>query len=321
LRSAGKRPRPSRSPSPEAGEATLRTEFFTRYLPTHLDRLSVERGLSPRSVEAYRRDLEGLGRWLAGRGVEVSKASRADLAQYLQGRRAEGLSARSVARLISAIRGFFRFCAAEGVVAPDPSLHLGNPKLWATLPRSLSSPDVDALLGAPDTGTPLGLRDRAMLETLYASGLRVSELVRLERGRVDLETGTLLVLGKGGKERLVPIGREARRWVARYLREVRPAQDRNRSVHLFLTERGSPMTRQRFWQLVELYARRAGIRRRISPHVLRHSFATHLLERGADLRALQMMLGHADIATTQIYTHVSRGKLRRVYDEFHPRAR
>jgi integrase/recombinase XerD len=226
-----------------------------------------------------------------------------------------------VARLISAIRGFLGFCAAEKIAQPDPSLHLANPKLWATLPHSLGTSEVEAFLSAPDTETLRGLRDRAMLETLYASGLRVSELVRLERGRADLETGTLLVLGKGNKERLVPIGRTARLWIGRYLREVRPAQDRRRSLYLFLTDRGTPMTRQRFWQLVRGYARRAGIRRKISPHVLRHSFATHLLENGADLRALQMMLGHADIATTQIYTHVSRGKLRQVYDEFHPRAR
>lgn len=321
MKSAAKRPRPSRLSSPEAGDPLPRTEFFTRFLPTYLDRLAVERGLSGRTVEAYRRDLSGLGQWLASRGTGVPEVSRADLVKFLQTRRASGLSARSAARLISAMRGFFGFCAAEKIVAGDPGLHLSNPKLWAALPHSLGPKEVEALLAAPDTGTPHGLRDRAMLETLYASGLRVSELIRLERGRVDLETGTLLVRGKGDKERLVPVGRAARFWIARYLQEVRPAQDHRRSAHLFLTDRGAPMTRQRLWQLVESYARTAGIRRKISPHVLRHSFATHLLENGADLRALQMMLGHADIATTQIYTHVSRGKLRQVYDEFHPRAR
>lgn len=247
--------------------------------------------------------------------------SRGDLVRFLQGRRAAGLSARSLARLISALRGYFGYCASERIVEPDPSLHLENPKMWVGLPLSLNAAEVEALLAAPDAGTPQGVRDRAMLQTLYASGLRVSELVGLERGRVDLESGVLLVLGKGNKERLVPLGREARLWISRYLKEVRPGQDRHRSLFLFLTGRGAPMTRQRFWQLVEQYARRAGIRRKISPHVLRHSFATHLLENGADLRALQMMLGHADIATTQIYTHVSRGRLRQVYDEFHPRAR
>ncbi len=321
MRSAGKRPRPGRSPSPEEGDSAPPTEFFIRILPTYLDRLSVERGLSPRTVEAYRRDLSSLGRWLASRRIEAAAVSRGELVKFLQGRRAAGLSARSVARLISALRGFFSHCAAEKIVEPDPSLHLGNPKMWVALPHSLSSGEVEALLGAPDAETPRGVRDRAMLETLYASGLRVSELVRLERGRVDLDNGVLLVLGKGNKERLVPLGRTARSWIGRYLREVRPAQDRNRSLFLFLTDRGLPMTRQRFWQLVEAYARAAGIRKTISPHVLRHSFATHLLENGADLRALQMMLGHADIATTQIYTHVSRGRLRQVYDEYHPRAK
>jgi integrase/recombinase XerD len=272
-------------------------------------------------VEAYGRDLAAFGRWMEGRKIECARASRSDLVRYLKERRAAGLSARSSARVISALRGFFGFGAAEGIVPSDPTLHLSNPKVWATLPRALSPAEVEALLEAPDDSRPLGLRDRAMIETLYATGLRVSELVRIERPRVDLEAATLLVLGKGNRERLVPIGGSARRWISRYLSEVRPALDRARSAYLFLTPRGRPMTRQRFWQILEIHARRAGIRRKISPHVLRHSFATHLLEHGADLRAVQMMLGHADIATTQIYTHVSRARLRRVYDDFHPRAR
>jgi integrase/recombinase XerD len=196
-----------------------------------------------------------------------------------------------------------------------------SPKTWSALPHVLSAEEVDALLAAPDVATPHGLRDRAMLETLYASGLRVSELVRLESDRADLEGGTLLVLGKGSRERLVPLGRDARKWIRRYRASARPAFDSRRSEFLFLTRRGGPMTRQRFWQLIEGYARKAGVRSRISPHVLRHSFATHMIERGADLRSVQTLLGHADIATTQIYTHVSRGRLRQVYDDFHPRAR
>jgi integrase/recombinase XerD len=308
-------------PPLEGRGAGARTEFFIRILPTYLERLSVERGLSPRSVEAYARDLSSLGEWLASSKRDIARVSRADLVRFLQERRTAGLSARSAARLISALRGFFQHCAAEGIIRTEPTLHLANPRIFSALPRSLTGAQVEAILLAPDVSTARGLRDRAMLETLYASGLRVSELVRLEKERADLEAGTLLVFGKGSKERLVPIGRGARHWIRRYVKEVRPGQDHRRSSHLFLTDRGGPMTRQRFWQLLEGYARSARIRTKISPHVLRHSFATHLLENGADLRALQMMLGHADIATTQIYTHVSRGRLRKVYDEFHPRAR
>jgi integrase/recombinase XerD len=296
-------------------------DFLVRHLPTYLDRLAVERGLSPRSVEAYGRDLSEFGRWLESRGIPIAKVGRAEIVRHLQARRAAGLSARSAARLISSLRGFFGFAVGEKIISEDPTAHVENPKTWAALPHALGPSEVDALLAAPDESGPLGLRDRAMLETLYATGLRVSELVRLETGRVDLEGGTVLVSGKGNKERLVPLGRGARKWIARYLADARPGLDPKRSPHLFLNRRGSPMTRQRFWQLIEGYARKAGIRAAISPHVLRHSFATHLLEHGADLRSVQMMLGHADISTTQIYTHVSRARLRTVYDEFHPRAR
>ncbi|HET9794044.1 MAG TPA: site-specific tyrosine recombinase XerD [Thermoanaerobaculia bacterium] len=296
-------------------------EFLDRHLPTYLDRLSVERGLSPRSVEAYGRDLAAFGRWLASRRIALADVGRAEVVRHLQARRAAGLSARSAARLVSALRGFFGFAVGERILAEDPTAHVENPKTWAALPHVLSAENVDALLAAPDASDPLGLRDRAMLETLYATGLRVSELVRLETERVDLPSGTVLVMGKGNKERLVPLGRAARKWIGRYVAEARPDLDAKRSPHLFLNRRGAPMTRQRFWQLIENYARKAGIRGKISPHVLRHSFATHLLEHGADLRSVQMMLGHADIATTQIYTHVSRARLRSVYDEFHPRAR
>ena len=189
-----------------------------------------------------------------------------------------------------------------------------------SLPKALGEADVEALLASPDASEPLGLRDRAMLELLYASGLRVSELVGLPRDAIDLDSGMLRVTGKGGKERLVPFGPSAARWIARYVAEARPALDIRRSPALFLTSRGTPMTRQRFWQLIEGYGRKAGVRGHLTPHGVRHSFATHLLEHGADLRALQMMLGHADISTTQIYTQVSRSRLRKVYDEFHPRA-
>lgn len=296
-------------------------DFLVRHLPTYLDHLAVERGLSPRSIDAYRRDLAEFGRWLAERKIPIGKVSRAEIVRHLQSRRAGGLSARSAARLISALRGFFAFAVSEKIATEDPTAHVANPKTWAALPHALGTADVESLLAAPDTEAPLGLRDRAMLETLYATGLRVSELVRVEKERVDLAGGTMLVLGKGNKERLVPLGRSACDWIRRYAASSRKVLDTKRSPYLFLNRRGAPMTRQRFWQLIEGYARRAGIRGHISPHVLRHSFATHLLEHGADLRSVQMMLGHADISTTQIYTHVSRARLRAVYDEFHPRAR
>jgi integrase/recombinase XerD len=234
--------------------------------------------------------------------------------------RGRGLSARSAARALSAVRGFYAFAAAHLAFREDPTADMTNPKTGLALPKSLSEAEVESLLDAPDTATPLGLRDRAMLELLYASGLRVSEIVNLPREAVDLEAGILRVSGKGGKQRLVPFGKSATRWLARYLEAARPGLDGKRSEKLFLSVRGAAMTRQRFWQLIEGYGRSAGIRARLTPHALRHSFATHLLEHGADLRALQMMLGHSDIATTQIYTQVSRSRLRRVYDEFHPRA-
>jgi integrase/recombinase XerD len=281
----------------------------------------VERGLSAASVAAYRTDLVAFGRHLAARRVEAAAVDRRELTRYLSGLRVRGLSARSAARALSALRGFYAFAAAHLAFAQDPTSDVANPKAGLSLPKALSEAEVEALLAAPDTAAPLGLRDRAMLELLYASGLRVSEIVGLARDAVDLEAGILRVTGKGGKERLVPFGKSASAWLARYLESARPALDARRSPHLFLSARGAAMTRQRFWQLIERYGRDAGIRRRLTPHALRHSFATHLLEHGADLRALQMMLGHADISTTQIYTRVSPSRLQRVYDEFHPRAK
>jgi integrase/recombinase XerD len=281
----------------------------------------VERGLSRASVSAYRSDLDAFGHFLAERRLDAARVARSDLGRYLALARGRGLSARSASRALSAVRGFYGFAVANLGFAQDPTADVANPKIGLALPKGLSEGEVQALLDAPDTATPLGLRDRAMLELLYASGLRVSEIVGLPRDAVDLASGILRVTGKGGKERLVPFGRSAARWLTRYLQSARPKLDRKRSPHLFLTARSALMTRQRFWQLIEGYGRKAGIAGRLAPHALRHSFATHLLEHGADLRALQMMLGHADIATTQIYTQVSRSRLRRVYDAYHPRAR
>ena len=248
------------------------------------------------------------------------RPDREALLRYLRFQRQRGLSSRSAARGLSALRGFFAFGCASLGWSDDPTTNLVSPRAGLSLPRAISEKDVDALLNAPDTATTLGLRDRAMLELLYASGLRVSEIVQLPRDRVDLESGFLRVTGKGGKERLTPFGASAARWLRQYLAQARPGLDRRRSAALFLSTRGGPMTRQRFWQLIERYGRAAGIRGRLTPHSLRHSFATHLLEHGADLRALQMMLGHSDIATTQVYTQVSRSRLRGIYDRYHPRA-
>ncbi|MEP6800839.1 MAG: site-specific tyrosine recombinase XerD [Acidobacteriota bacterium] len=291
-----------------------------RQLPTFLDHLAVERGLSPASVGAYGSDLSAFGRFLAASGVSAQGATRAELGRYFGSARARGLSARSASRALSALRAFYAYAALHLGFTEDPTIDLTNPKLGFSLPKALSEDEVVALLNAPDAATHLGLRDRAMLELLYASGLRVSELVGLPRAAIDLPAGILLVRGKGGKERLVPFGGSAAKWLRRYLEDARPPLDTRRSAALFLSSRGAAMTRQRFWQILEGYGRSAGIRARLTPHGLRHSFATHLLEHGADLRALQMMLGHSDISTTSIYTHVSRGRLRRVYDEFHPRA-
>ena len=272
-------------------------------------------------MDAYRRDLEAFGAWLAKLRRNAGDARRSDLIAYLKHLRARGLSSRSASRALSAVRGFYRFATAHLDFSADPTDDLSNPKSGFALPRTLSEREVESLLRAPDESTPLGLRDRAMLELLYASGLRVSEIVSIPRDRVDLESGILRVSGKGGRERLVPFGESASQWLVRYLSDVRPPLDRKGRAELFLSARGTAMTRQRFWQLVLKYGRAAGIRRKLAPHAVRHAFATHLLERGADLRALQMMLGHADISTTQIYTRVSAGRLRSVYDRYHPRAR
>jgi integrase/recombinase XerD len=223
--------------------------------------------------------------------------------------------------MVHATRGLYRFAVREGRLADDPMDNLRAPKAFKALPRHLATAQVDALLAAPDTRQPLGIRDRAILEVLYATGLRVSELIALKAADIDFQVGVLRAFGKGRKERLVPLGAPARRWVARYQRDVRPGLARGAgAIELFLSQRGGCLTRMGVWGIVRRHAVAAGVTRGLTPHVLRHSFATHLLERGADLRSLQAMLGHADISTTQIYTHVTRERLRRIYDQFHPRA-
>jgi integrase/recombinase XerD len=295
-------------------------DFFQQLLPDYLAVLMVERGLAGNSVAAYRTDLVAFGKWLASQGRAATSCERADLRRYITALRRRGLSARSAARALAALRGFYRYLLERGLASQDPTLELETPKLMRPLPYFLSAEEVDALLDSPDVSTSLGLRDRAMVETLYATGMRVSELVGLKLGQLRLDPGYVRVVGKGSKERIVPVGSVARAWLARYLELVRPALDKWRRDEVFLTVRGRGMTRQHFWQLLTRYGGRAGITTHLSPHVLRHSFATHLLEHGADLRAVQAMLGHADISTTEIYTHITRERLRSLYDAKHPRA-
>jgi integrase/recombinase XerD len=294
--------------------------FFATYLPIYLDYLAVEKGLAKNSLAAYGTDLRRFGKWLDAQSIETESAKRQHLAKYIQSLRSGGISARSVARALAATRGFFRFLVAERHLKHDPTENLDNPKLWSTLPKSLHPLEIDDLLAAPDRSTPDGLRDAAMLELLYATGLRVSELIRVKVEDLVLDAGFLRTFGKGSKERIVPFGESAGKAMTTYIETARPHFNRRNDVHLFLTNRGRPMTRQTFWMKIVKYARQAGIRAHISPHVLRHSFATHLLENGADLRSVQLMLGHSDISTTQIYTHVSRARLQKIYDQYHPRA-
>jgi integrase/recombinase XerD len=285
--------------------------------------LEVERGLSRHTLEGYRRDVEKLEAYAKKRGRSLSVLESKDLREFLRELHRRGLSLRSVNRAVSAVRGLFRFAVSEGLTARDPAEEIDSAKAPRSLPRYLSLDEVERLLKAPEVSTPEGLRDRAMIELLYATGLRVSELVSLRIKDLQFEAGYLVSRGKGRKERVVPFGRSAKRWIERYLQSSRPAllAGRPREEGLFLSRRGRPMTRQRFFQLLQGHGRLAGIERTLSPHVVRHSFATHLLEHGADLRSLQLMLGHSNIGTTQIYTHVSRERLRKIYDQHHPRAR
>ncbi len=285
------------------------------------DALWLEDGLAPRSLESYRRDLSQFFTWLEQKGITPDQAQRGDIELFLAHRTFDaGIAARSLARQLTAIKRYQRWLLREGRRADDPSLTVAAPRLPKPLPKSLSEGDVDALLLAPDVDTPLGLRDRAMLEALYAAGLRVSELIDLPLAAVSLSDGVVRIMGKGSKERLVPLGEEAQEWIKRYAAEARPALLKGRSSSaLFVTERGTAMTRQMFWYLIKRHAQTAGIQSAISPHTLRHAFATHLLNHGADLRVVQMLLGHADIATTQIYTHVAKERLKALHAKHHPR--
>jgi integrase/recombinase XerD len=274
-------------------------------------------------LESYARDLTALATFAAGQERALESLTRHDLEALVRQLMSEARSPRSVARLVATVRGFYRYLAVHQHITDNPAVDLQAPRAWKVLPKFLPPEDVDRLLNAPDTTTARGMRDRALIELLYATGLRVSELVTLRPQDVHLDGGYLTTTGKGQKQRIVPFGDEARNWVLRYLKEARPALlGKRQSPRLFVNARGGGpgLTRVGFWKILKSYARPLGLARQISPHVLRHSFATHLLERGADLRAIQMMLGHADLSTTQIYTHILDARMRTLYDRFHPRA-
>ena len=285
------------------------------------DHLWLEDGLANLTLAAYRRDLKAFGSWLEkDRKQSLNAALTGDVEAYMAWRFAGHAQPRSAARYTSALKRFYRYLLREKLIAADPTLNLDSPKLPRSLPKTLTEADVEHLLDSTDTNTPLGLRDRAMLETLYATGLRVSELVGLKLTAVNLNDGVLRVTGKGNKDRLVPLGEESVQWLKRYLADSRPLLlNQQLSDAVFVTARGDGMTRQAFWYLIKRRAAVAGITRPLSPHTLRHAFATHLLNHGADLRVVQMLLGHSDISTTQIYTHVARERMKQLHAQHHPR--
>lgn len=290
-------------------------------IDTYLRHLEVSRRLATNSLEAYSRDLARLAAFAEAHGQRVDALTLGDLEAFVRELMTSGLSPTSTARVVAGVRGFYKFLRLNGTIPSNPAEDLRSPKTFRSLPKFLSVEDVDRLLQAPSLTTPRGLRDKALIELLYATGLRVSELVGLRIVDVRIAEGFLKTVGKGSKERIVPIGDEAARWIGEYLLSGRPALVKKREVPwLFLNNRGQRLSRVGFWKGLKAYGRVAGIRAPLSPHVLRHSFATHLLDRGADLRAIQTMLGHADLSTTQIYTHVLEARLRSVYDRFHPRS-
>ncbi|MGH8496845.1 MAG: site-specific tyrosine recombinase XerD [Gammaproteobacteria bacterium] len=280
----------------------------------------MEHGLSGNTLDAYRADLMALHRWLEERGIDLADATRKDLLAFIAWRAREGAKPRSMARQLSSFRRFFRFLVREGAIAVDPTERIEMPKLGRSLPKSLSEAEVEALLTAPDISEPLGYRDRTMLEVLYATGLRVSELIDLRHKQINLNQGVLRVVGKGDRERLIPLGEESQEWLRQFIEGPRQEILLDRQTdYVFPTRRGNGMTRQAFWHIIKRYARRAQVKKQLSPHSLRHAFATHLLNNGADLRVVQMLLGHSDLSTTQIYTHVARQRLKELHAEHHPR--
>jgi integrase/recombinase XerD len=299
---------------------TQQAAVTTQHLEAFLDSLWLEAGLSDNTIDAYRRDIVAFAAWLAKHDIELTKATRQDILRYQSHRMREGRKVRSEARLLSSLRRFYRYCCREQICDSDPTEQIESPRLGRPLPGSLTEEEVEALLAQPDTSDAVGLRDRTMLEVLYASGLRVSELVSLTLEQLNMRQGLIRCIGKGNKERLVPLGEEALDWLQQYLIESRPALINGFvSDDLFPTRRGKAMTRQAFWYLIKRYAKLAMIDKHLSPHTLRHAFATHLLNHGADLRVVQLLLGHADLSTTQIYTHVAKERLKHLHSQHHPR--
>jgi len=290
-------------------------------LEQFLHYLTVEKGLSKNTTDAYNHGLTRFFIHLRGKGVqEIREVDKFHIRGFLLALRRKNLNTKSIVRDLAAIRSFFRFLIQEGILQSNPAEELDLPKVARTLPEILTLKEIEQILEQPDPQTPLGIRDRAMLEMLYATGMRVSELTQLPTHQVNLEAGYVLVYGKGSKERIIPLGSEALKWVTVYLKTARgPLLKRKESPSLFVNRSGKGMSRQRFWKTLKEYGRRAGLRKRITPHLLRHSFASHLLERGADLRSVQMMLGHVDISSTQIYTHVAGERLKKIHKQYHPR--
>jgi integrase/recombinase XerD len=287
---------------------------------TFIDNLLTEAGLSSNTLDAYRNDVTHFILWMRHEGYDLTGLSKDNLREYVYNRVLGGDKPRTTARQLSSLRRFFRYLLSERIINFDPTLDIESPRLGRPLPKALSEEDVERLLAAPDHAKPLGLRDRAMLEMLYATGIRVSELVGMQMQQVDTNQGLARVIGKGNKERLVPLGEEALVWLERYLSEARkPLMGEHRSDFIFVTSRGGSMTRQAFWHNLKKHVATAGIQSPVSPHTLRHAFATHLLNHGADLRAVQMLLGHSDLSTTQIYTQVARERLKQLHDRHHPR--
>ena len=302
--------------NPESKLVAKSEELVDRFL----DAIWMERGLSQNTLGAYRADLMTLARGLAEAGKSIEQASKADLLGFIADRVEGGAKPRSTARQLSSFRRFYRYLVREGLRDADPTVDIEMPRIGRSLPKSLSEDEVDSLLNAPNTDEPLGHRDRAMLELLYATGLRVSELINLRQSQVNFNQGVLRIVGKGDRERLIPLGDESQRWLTDFIDGPRMEILLERQTdYLFPTRRGDRMTRQAFWHIIKRYADKAGIRKKLSPHSLRHAFATHLLNRGADLRVVQLLLGHSDLSTTQIYTHVARERLKDLHSEHHPR--
>jgi integrase/recombinase XerD len=304
------------SKKPESQHVERSEELVDRFL----DAIWMERGLSQNTLGAYRADLMTLGRGLAEHDKSIDQAQKSDLLDFIAGRVEGGAKPRSTARQLSSFRRFFRYIMREGMRQSDPTADIEMPRIGRSLPKTLTEDEVDALLNAPNTDEPLGHRDRAMLELLYATGLRVSELINLKQSQINFNQGVLRIVGKGDRERLIPLGEESQRWLRDFIDGPRMEILLERQTdYLFPTRRGDRMTRQAFWHIIKRYADKAGVRKKLSPHSLRHAFATHLLNRGADLRVVQLLLGHSDLSTTQIYTHVARERLKDLHGDHHPR--